>query len=119
VVKLRYSLAHIYYTIHHHLLKIAKKILSLTVPNVVILSLSKKIQCRRGMGYAKICEEIKRSKCPEPRKRKKKSETRGKNGQVSGVELGVQRCPLERTNGQVSDSRIRGVYYPPEKKEKT
>ena len=48
------------------------------------------------MGYAKICEEIKRGKCPEPRKRKKKSETRGKNGQVSRVELGVQRCPLER-----------------------
>jgi len=41
------------------------------------------------MGYAKICEEIKRGKCPEPRKRKKKSETRGKNGQVSEVELGV------------------------------
>ena len=48
------------------------------------------------MCYAKICEEIKRSKCPKPRKRKKKSETRGKNGQVSGVELGVQRYPLER-----------------------
>ena len=28
--------------------------------------------CRRGMGYAKkICEEIKRGKCPEPQKRKK------------------------------------------------
>ena len=50
------------------------------------------------MGYAKICEEIKRGKCPEPQKRKKKkeSETRGKNGQVSRVELGAQRCPLER-----------------------
>jgi hypothetical protein len=48
------------------------------------------------MGYAKIYEEIKRGKCPEPRKRKKKSETRGKNGQVSEVELGVQKCPLER-----------------------
>ena len=47
------------------------------------------------MGYAKICEEIKRDKCPEPRKRKKKSETRGKNGQVSEVELGVQRYPPE------------------------
>jgi len=35
---------------------------------------------------------------------------------VSGVELGVQRCPLERKNGQVSDSRIRGIYYPLEKK---
>jgi len=44
----------------------------------------------------KIYEEIKRGKCPEPRKRKKKSETRGKNGPVSEVELGVQRCPLER-----------------------
>ena len=48
------------------------------------------------MGYAKIYEEIKRGNCPEPRKRKKKSETRGKNGQVSEVELGVQRCLLER-----------------------
>jgi len=42
-------------------------------------------------------EEIKRGKCPEPRK-KTKSETRGKNGQVS-------------------DSRIRGTRYPPERKE--
>jgi len=37
---------------------------------------------------------------------------------VFGVELGVQRCPLERKNRQVSESRIRGVYYPPGKKEK-
>ena len=43
-------------------------------------------------------EEIKRGKCPEPRK-KRKSETRGKNGQVS-------------------DSRIRGTRYPLERKEK-
>jgi len=43
-------------------------------------------------------EEIKRGKCPEPRK-KRKSETRGKNGQVSA-------------------SRIRGTKYPPESKEK-
>ena len=43
-------------------------------------------------------EEIKRGKCPEPRK-KRKSETRGKNGQVS-------------------DTRIRGTRYPPERKEK-
>ena len=48
------------------------------------------------MGYAKICEEIKRGKYPDPQKRKKKSEMRGKNGQVFGVELGVQRYPLER-----------------------
>jgi len=43
-------------------------------------------------------EEMKRGKCSEPRK-KRKSETRGKNGQVS-------------------DSRIRGTRYPPERKEK-
>ena len=43
-------------------------------------------------------EEIKRGKCPEPRKNRK-SETRGKNGQVS-------------------DNRIRGTRYPPERKEK-
>jgi len=43
-------------------------------------------------------EEIKRGKRPEPRK-KRKSKTRGKNGQVS-------------------DSRIRGTRYPPERKEK-
>ena len=43
-------------------------------------------------------EEIKRDKCPEHRK-KRKSETRAKNGQVS-------------------DSRIRGTRYPPERKEK-
>ena len=43
-------------------------------------------------------EEIKRGKCPEPRK-KRKSKTRGKNGQVS-------------------DSRIRHTRYPPERKEK-
>jgi len=48
------------------------------------------------MRYAKTYEKIKRGKCPEPQKRKKKNEMRGKNGQVSGVELGVQRCPLER-----------------------
>jgi len=48
------------------------------------------------MGYAKKYEEIKRGKCLESRKRKKESEMRGKNGQVSGVELGVQRCPPER-----------------------
>jgi len=43
-------------------------------------------------------EEIKRGKCPEPRK-KRKCETRGKNGQVF-------------------DSRIRGTRYPPKRKEK-
>jgi len=55
---------------------------------------SNKRRKKREKGY----EEIKRGKCPEPRK-KRKSETRGKNGQVS-------------------DSRIRGTRYPPERKEK-
>ena len=41
---------------------------------------------------------------------KKKSETRDKNGQVSEVELEVQRY--------VSDSRIRGTWCPLEKKER-
>jgi len=45
-----------------------------------------------------IYEKIKRGKCPEPWK-KRKSETRGKNGQVS-------------------DGRIRGTRYPLERKEK-
>jgi len=48
-------------------------------------------------------EEIKRGKCPKPQKKKnkreRKSETRGKKRQVS-------------------DSRIRGTRYPPERKEK-
>ena len=43
-------------------------------------------------------EKIKRGKCLEPRK-KRKSETRGKNGQVF-------------------NSRIWGTRYPPERKEK-
>jgi len=41
---------------------------------MLLFSLSKKIQCRRGMVYAKIGEEIKRGKCPEPRKRNKEKE---------------------------------------------
>ena len=49
---------------------------------------------------------------------KKKSETRGKNGQVSKVELGLQRYPPEWKNGHVSDSRIRGTLCPLEKKRK-
>jgi len=51
-------------------------------------------ECSKKKRY----KEIKRGKCPEPRK-KRKSETRGKNGQVY-------------------DSRIRGTRYPPERKEK-
>ena len=57
---------------------------------------SKKI--RKKKKKKRRCKEIKWGKCPEPRK-KRKNETRGKNGQVS-------------------DSRIRGTKYPPERKEK-
>ena len=81
VVKLRYSLAHINYTIHHHSLKLLK-ILSLTVPNVVILSLQKdSMQKRHGLcknmrgnkkgqvlGTSKrkrVRREVKMDKCPE------------------------------------------------------
>ena len=53
---------------------------------------------KKGKKKEEKYEEIKRGKCPEPRK-KRKSETRGKNGQVS-------------------DSRIRGTRYPPERKRK-
>ena len=49
---------------------------------------------KKEKGY----KEIKRGKCPKPQK-KRKSETRGKNGQVS-------------------DNRVRGTRYPPERKEK-
>jgi len=42
-------------------------------------------------------EETKRGKCPKPQKKERKSETRGKNGQLS-------------------DSRIRGTRYPPKRK---
>jgi len=70
VVKLRYSLAHIYYTIHHPSLKLIK-ILSLTVPNVVILSLQKDLMQKRH-GLCKNMRGNKRGKCPEPRKRKKR-----------------------------------------------
>ena len=59
---------------------------------------SKKREEEKKERKKKEYEEIKRGKCPEPRK-KRKSEMRGKNGQVS-------------------DSRIRGTRYPPERKEK-
>ena len=60
--------------------------------------LSHEMSALKKREKKKRYEEIKRGKCPEPRK-KRKSETRGKNGQVS-------------------DSRIRGTTYPPERKEK-
>ena len=39
-------------------------------------------ECSKKREKKERYEEIKRGKCPEPRK-KRKSETRGKNGQVS------------------------------------
>ena len=59
--------------------------------------LSEEMSALKKGRKEKRYEEIKRGKCPEPRK-KRKSETRGKNGQVS-------------------DSRIRGTRCPPERKE--
>ena len=64
----------------------------------VILLLPLAILSQETSALKKRYEEIKRCKCLEPRK-KRKSETRG-------------------NNGQVSNSRIRGTRYPPERKEK-
>jgi len=47
-------------------------------------------------GLCKNMRGNKKGQVPGTLEKKKKSETRGKNGQLSGVELGVQRCPLER-----------------------
>ena len=48
-------------------------------------------------GLWKNMRGNKKGQVPETsEKRKKKSETKGKNGQVSEVELGVQKYPLER-----------------------
>ena len=66
-------------------------LLPLAIPSQEMSALKKQEKEKRY-------EEIKRGKCPEPRK-KRKSETRDKNRQVS-------------------DSRIRGTRYPPERKEK-
>jgi hypothetical protein len=68
--------------------------LSWLLPLAILFQEMSALKKRREKKY----EEIKMGKCPEPRK-KIKSETRGKNGQVS-------------------DSRIRGTRYPPERKEK-
>jgi len=84
VVKLRYSLADIHYTIHHHTLKLLKNNI-ITHYHKYCYSLSKQIQRRRGMGYAKICEEIKRGKCPEPRRKKERKRVRG--------EVKMDKCP--------------------------
>ena len=65
---------------------------------ILLLPLAILSQEMSALKKKKRYEEIKRGKCPEPRK-KRKSEMRGKNGQVS-------------------DSRIRGTRYLPERKEK-
>jgi len=65
---------------------------------VLLFSLSLKIfNAEEAWVIQKNMRGNKKGQVPgTSKKRKKKSETRGKNGQVSGVELGVQRCPLER-----------------------
>jgi len=60
-------------------------------------------------------EEIKKGKCPEPRKEEK---IRGnKKRQVPGTSK-KRKSETRGKNGQVSDSRIRGTRYPPKIKEK-
>jgi len=71
VVKLRYSLAHIYYTIYHHALKLLKIILSLTVPSVVILSLQKDSMQKRH-GLCKNMGGNKKGQVPGTSKKKEK-----------------------------------------------
>jgi len=70
VVKLRYSLAHIYYTIYHHSLKLLK-ILSLTVPSVVILSLQKDSMQKRH-GLCKNMQGNKKGQVPGNSKKERK-----------------------------------------------
>ena len=72
------------------------KILSLIVPSIVILSL-KRLNAEEAWVMQKNMRGNKKEQVPgTSKKEEEKGETRGKNGQVSGVELGVQRCPLER-----------------------
>jgi len=40
------------------------------------------------MGYAKICEEIKRGKCPKPQKKKEKKERKRVRREVK-----MDKCP--------------------------
>jgi len=97
VVKLRCSLAHIYYTIHHHSLKSAKNIITHCPKCCYSLSLQKDSMQKRH-GLCKNMRGDKKGQVPgtSKKKEKKESETRGKNRQVFGVELGVQRYPPER-----------------------
>ena len=107
VVKLRYSLAHIHHTIHHQSLKLLK-ILSLTVPSVVILSLQKySMQKRHG-----LCKNMRGNKKGQVPGTSKKVRREVKNGQVSGVELGVQRCPLERKKWTSVRQQNQGYLLP-------
>jgi len=82
--------------------------------NIISLSLQK-IQWRRRHGLCKkISEKIKGESAPNLEKKKKRSETRGKNGQVSEVELGVQRYPPEWKKMDKCPTVELGVcYYPP------
>ena len=50
---------------------------------------------------------------------RKKRKIRGnKKGQVPGTSKEKKKSETKGKNGQVSDSRIRGTRYPPERKEK-
>jgi len=71
VVKLRYSLAHIHYTIHHHTLKLLKILLSLTVPSIVILSL-KRFNAEEAWVMQKNMRGNKKGQVPETSKKKEK-----------------------------------------------
>ena len=56
--------------------------------------------------------------CSKKRKEKKRERTRGnKKGQVPGTS-NKRKSETRGKNGQVSDSRIRGARYPHERKEK-
>lgn len=63
---------HLHTSITPIIKNLLKILLSLTIPKYCYSLSPKRSNAERDMGYAKICEEIKRGKCPEPRKRKEK-----------------------------------------------
>ena len=52
------------------------------------------------------------------KKRKNNNKRGNKKGQVPGTSKEKKKSETRGKNGQVSDSRIRGTRYPPERKEK-
>ena len=61
------------------------------------------------------CYIISRDECSE--KKREKNKRGNKKGQVPGTSK-ERKSETRGKNGQVSDSRIRGARYPPERKEK-